>query len=246
MTLSWGSVAGQMFQVQSSANLTSWQNLGTPFTGTGQTLTASFGIPPNQKYFRVVVSNLDSDGDGVSDWEELIAGFNPHSAYTGGGTTDDLTAITAALQATTNTVSIVASDPYCARVGNDTGAFTITRSGKLNAITVNYMVSGTAAPGSDYTALSGTVSLPFGINSAIVTVTPNPNGTPSTVARTIVTTLSASANYTVGSPANATVTLGAEAGANSVLQEIWMNLSGWNGTADIPLTTPPTTIFPSA
>jgi len=34
VTLSWGSVAGQMFQVQSSANLTSWQNLGTPFTGT--------------------------------------------------------------------------------------------------------------------------------------------------------------------------------------------------------------------
>ena len=136
----------------------------------------------------------------------MIAGFNPHSAYSGGGTTDDLTAITAALQATTNTISIVASDPYCARVGNDTGAFTITRSGKLNAITVNYTVSGTAAPGSDYTALSGTVSLPFGINSAIVTVTPNPNGTPSTVARTIVTTLSASANYTIGSPANATVT----------------------------------------
>jgi uncharacterized protein (DUF1800 family) len=242
VTLSWNSVVGQLFQVQSSAaGMASWQNLGTPFTGTGQTMTASFGIPANQKFFRVLASNLDSDGDGVTDWEEIIAGFNPHAAYSSGGETDDLAAITAALQATTNTVSVTASDPYCARLNNDTGAFTITRSGKLNAFTVNYTVSGTAAPGNDYTALSGTVSLPFGVNAAIVTVTPNPNGAPSTIARTIISTLSANANYTIGSPANATVTLGAEAGANSVLQEIWMNLSGWNGTADIPLTTPPTT-----
>lgn len=246
VTVSWSSVLNQRYQVQTSSSITSpiWQNLGTPFVGTGQEMSASFGLLTGEqrKFLRVTPSSLDSDNDGVTDWEEIIAGLDPHAAFTGGGTIDDLTRLTTALQATTNTVTIVASDPYAARLGGDTGAFTITRSGKLNAIAINYTVGGTATAGTDYNPLSGTVNLPFGVNTATVTVTPNSAAAPSTTARTIVLTLSASANYTIGTPANATVTLGAEAGLNSVLQEIWMNLTdGYNGVADVPVTTPPTT-----
>ena len=245
VTVNWMSVLDQRYQVQTSASITSpaWSDLGTPFVGTGQEMSASFGLigGEQRKFFRVVPSSLDSDNDGVTDWEEVTVGLDPHSAYTDGGAIDDLTRLTAALQATVNTVTIVASDPYVTRTGIDTGTFTITRSGKLNAITISYTVSGTAVAGTDYNGLSGTVNLPFGVNAATVTVTPNPNAAPSTVARTIVLTLSPNASYTVGSPASATVTLGAEAGANSVLQEIWAGLSGWDGVADIPLTTPPTT-----
>jgi uncharacterized protein (DUF1800 family) len=241
VTLSWASTMGQRFQVQSSADMASWQNLGTPFVGTGQEMTASFGVPANQKFFRVTVSNLDSDNDGVTDWEEVITGLNPNSAYSHGGATDDLTALRAAVQATTNTVSVVASDPYAARLGGDTGTFTITRSGKLDATTVNYTMSGTAVSGSDYVPLSGPVTLPFGVNATSVTVTAKSDAAPLATARTIVMNLASGSGYTTAAPTSATVTIGAEAGANSVLQEIWTNLSGWEGVADIPVTTPPTT-----
>ncbi len=242
VTLSWNSVANQRFQIQSSADMKSWQDLGTPFVGTGLEMTATFGLLANQKYFRVAVSNQDSDNDGVTDWEEGIAGFNPNLAYSRGGATDDLTLLQGALQAATDTVSIVASDPYATRLGGDTGAFTITRSGKLDAITINYTVSGSAVPGTDYNALSGTVVMPFGVNTVNITVTAKSTAAPSTVARTIVATLSASASYTTASPTSATVSIGAEAGANSVLQEIWANLpNNYVGVTDIPVTTPPTT-----
>ena len=244
VTLSWTSSIGQRYQVQSSASITNptWQNLGTPFVGTGQEITASFGLGANANFFRVVVSSLDSDSDGVTDWEEIMSGFDPHLAYTGGGTTDDLTALKAALQASTSTIAVVASDPYATRLGVDTGAFTILRSGKLGAITVNYTVSGTAVSGTDYNPLSGTVTLPFGANAVTIVVTPKSSAAPSTVARTIILNLAAGSGYTAGAPNSATVSIGAEAGANSVLQEIWMNLpDNYNGVADIPVTAPPTT-----
>ena len=58
-------------------------------------MTATFGLNAGdtQKYFRVVVAALDSDSDGVTDWEEMIVGFNPHLAYSSGGASDDLTAL---------------------------------------------------------------------------------------------------------------------------------------------------------
>ena len=198
VTLSWRSVLNQRFQVQGSGDMKNWQDLGTPFAGTGQVMTASFGLAGNQKYFRVVVTNLDSDNDGVTDWEEVIAGFNPHLAYSRGGATDDLTAVKAALQATTNTVSVVATDPYATRTGGDTGAFTITRSGKLDAIVASYTMSGSAVAGTDYIPLSGNVTLPFGVNSVSVTVTVKSGAAPSTVARTIIMNLSAGSGYTTG------------------------------------------------
>jgi uncharacterized protein (DUF1800 family) len=241
VTLSWSSVINQRFQVQSSADMATWQDLGTPFVGTGQEMTASFGLPANQRFFRVVTSNLDSDNDGVTDWEESIAGLNPHSAYSHGGTSDDLTTLKVALQATANTVSVVASDAYATRLGGDTGEFTITRSGRLDPLTVSYTVSGTATAGTDYNLLSTIVSLPFGVNAATITVTPKSSAPASTIGRTIVLNLAAGSGYTTVTPTSATVTIGAEAGPNSVLQEIWTNLTGYNGVADIPVTTPPTT-----
>ena len=245
ITLKWASVFGQRYQIQTSATLSApaWQDLGAPFAGTGQEMSASFGLIPGEqrKFYRVAVSSLDSDNDGVTDWEEVTAGFNPNSAYTGGGTVDDLTRLTSALQATTNTITVIASDPYATRMGGDTGAITITRSGKLDSFAVNYTVGGTAIAGTDYFPLNGTVTLPFGANAVTVMVTPRADAAPSTLARTIVLNLAAGVGYTIGSPTSATVTLGAEAGPNSIGQEIWTNLTGYGGVADVPVTTPPST-----
>ena len=53
------------------------------------------------------------------------------------------------------------------------GKFRLARSGNLNvALTVSYSVQGSATPGGDYAALSGTVAIPAGATFAEVVVTP--------------------------------------------------------------------------
>src|SRR5439155_3735305 len=71
---------------------------------------------------------------------------------------------------------------------------------------VNYALSGTAANGTDYTSLGSTLTIPAGSSSATVTVTPI-DDTLVEGSETVVLTLSSSANYSIGSPNNATVTI---------------------------------------
>jgi hypothetical protein len=115
---------------------------------------------------------------------------------------DDLQAGTSSLPA----VSLTASQPS-ATEGGATGALTVTRTGDTSqALVVSYTVSGTATPGTDYTSLPGTVTLPAGQASATVTVTPIADGIPEPTETVILTLLPAS-SYTVGSPATADVAI---------------------------------------
>src|SRR4030042_1265260 len=59
------------------------------------------------------------------------------------------------------TVTIAATDNTATEAGPTTGTFTVTRTGSTTgALTVYYTVSGTATSGSDYSALSSSVSIP--------------------------------------------------------------------------------------
>lgn len=256
-TVRWPSVAGKSYQVQVCANLAAanWQPLGGTFAGTGGEVAATFGPVAGgaaTRFFRVTVADLDSDGDGVLDWEERQLGYNPNNRFTpghgvdvNGNPLDDLTTIRAALQATASTVSLTAADPYIALdgTGADAGAVLVARSGRLDAVTVAYSVGGTAAPGADYQGLSGTVTLPVGVNQTLIPVRPAAGATGGASAKTVVVSLAAGPGYTpAATPANsATVTLGARALAGQVLQEVWLNVPGYGSLSDLPLSTPPTT-----
>jgi len=70
-------------------------------------------------------------------------------------------------------IRITASDAYAAEPGADTGLFTISRTGNTSqAVTVYYAVGGTATAGADYTALTGSVTLPANTLSAGVLIQP--------------------------------------------------------------------------
>ncbi|MGH7176842.1 MAG: LamG-like jellyroll fold domain-containing protein [Tepidisphaeraceae bacterium] len=104
-------------------------------------------------------------------------------------------------------VSVVASDSSAAEQALDPGRFTVTRTGDTSApLIVQYTVSGSATAGSDYSALSGTVTIQAGANSATIDVVPQEDPTLEG-SETVVLTLGGSAEYTIGSPANATVTI---------------------------------------
>ncbi len=107
----------------------------------------------------------------------------------------------------TYVVTVSATDASASEPGTDTGTFTFSRTGgTLSALTVSYALSGTATNGTDYNALSGTVTIPAGSASQTVTVAPVDDTMPEGD-ETVVLTLSSGAGYQAGSPSSATVTI---------------------------------------
>ncbi len=105
------------------------------------------------------------------------------------------------------TVTITATDGSAAEAPLGTGTLTVSRTGSTTApLNVLYSVGGSATVGSDYTTLTGGVTIPAGQSTATITVTPiNDNLVEG--AETVVVTLSPTAAYTVGVPVSATVTI---------------------------------------
>ncbi|MDH3296067.1 MAG: hypothetical protein OER95_17250, partial [Acidimicrobiia bacterium] len=79
--------------------------------------------------------------------------------------------------------------------------------------TVNYLVSGTAGNGIDYTTLTGSVVIPGGQASATETVAVIDDGDGET-SETVVVTIDPAGTYTVGTPASDTVTITDDDGVN--------------------------------
>jgi PKD repeat protein len=104
-------------------------------------------------------------------------------------------------------VTIAATDPTAYEADRVPGHFTVYRTeNTLKPLTVSYAIAGTAANGFDYNTLYGTITIPQGSSSGIITVTPADDeeyeGT-----ETIVLTVSPSSAYRVGSPTSATVSI---------------------------------------
>jgi concanavalin A-like lectin/glucanase superfamily protein/glucose/sorbosone dehydrogenase/Calx-beta domain-containing protein len=105
------------------------------------------------------------------------------------------------------TVTVAATDATATEAGATTGTFAVSRSGSTaSALTVNYTVSGTATPASDYAALTGSVTIPAAAASATFPVTPV-NDTAVEPNETVVVSLSPGGAYSVGAPGSATVTI---------------------------------------
>jgi hypothetical protein len=112
-------------------------------------------------------------------------------------------------------VTLNAPDAIATESPLSTGTFRVTRTAATPVpLIVSYSVTGTATPGSDYTATppfnyatrSGSVSIPAGKAFTDIAVTPV-NDSLMEREETITLTLVADSTYTVGSPRTATVTL---------------------------------------
>jgi hypothetical protein len=105
-------------------------------------------------------------------------------------------------------VTIAATDPNASEMG-DTGTFVVVRSGSTaSPLPVTYSVAGSATNGSDYAALSGTMTIPAGAISAPITVAPIADTLSEGPEQVIVTlTSNSSSTYFLGAPTSATVTI---------------------------------------
>ncbi len=203
VAVTWPSLTGKRYQLQNCTNLAAaaWTNEGSLQSGTGGPLTLDSPANSSAKFWQVQVLDTDTDLDGVSDWEELQIGYDPNDPDSDGNGTNDLAQLTAALGAV-NVVTILPVDATGSEAGPAALTFQVTRVGNINPITVSYSVTGTATPGADFAALTGTVTLPLGVNSALITVTPFADGVVE-AGELVTLTLLANAAYSIGTPGSA-------------------------------------------
>ncbi|MFZ0826477.1 MAG: DUF1800 family protein [Verrucomicrobiia bacterium] len=215
---------GKLYQLQSVTNLgsTNWLVETGLVLRAGTNFTLPFPVLSTTKYFRIAISDVDSDGDGLNDWEEYQLGLDPSNAFSNatldgnGNPLNDYQYVVGKL-ASQNVITIAATDPVTTQPDpgqspTDLGAFTVTRGGfPLNAITVNLGPGGPgvgfATAGLDYSNnLPASVTLPAGANTKSITVTPLANtNLPAPVIAQLK--LLAGVGYTVGSPGSASVVI---------------------------------------
>ncbi len=129
---------------------------------------------------------------------------------------------------------------YSVNETQGTATITVTRTGGSNVpVTVHYATSdGTATAGSDYTAVSGTLSFGIGETSKTFTV-PILDDTAVESPETVTLTLSSPAGgAALGSPATATLTIGSDDTAGQPTTATYQQgVNGYAGTTDADIST---------
>ena len=167
-----------------------------------QRLTGSVVIPNGSTFVNVTVTPIDDALDEGS--ENVTLQVTSNALYTG---TPSATLNITDNDTATTVVTVAATDASASEQDTDKGVFTFTRNGTGAALTVNYTVGGTATGTSntDYTSLSGVVTIPNGSSTVQVNVLPVDDSAKEG-SETVVITLS-SGSYSIGSPSGATVTI---------------------------------------
>jgi hypothetical protein len=160
-------------------------------------LLGTVTIPANATAAVINVSAID---DQVCEGAEtVVMTLSPGTAYT----------VSASDEATVSVldnepaVSLSAVNPNGSEEGPSPGRFRVTRSiVNASALTVSYTLGGTAANGTDYAKLGGTVTIPGGATYADFNVQVIDDTKPEPT-ETVIATLAKSAAYTITSGAGA-------------------------------------------
>jgi uncharacterized protein (DUF1800 family) len=204
LTPAWSGFAGKRYRLLATDSLLTpageWEVLDDVTSAGGEhALAVAFAGPA--RFFRLEILDTDSDGDGLSDWEELEMGFNIASAHTERQDTPDAARAAAAWNAA-STVTVVAIKNTISERWPEPGVFAVRRAGGIRPLVVNLALGGTATVGADYIAGESTsVYFPPGAREAWVTITPvadELNGEPD---ETITITLLAGPGYSLGAGA---------------------------------------------
>ena len=196
------------FSITTGANISSAQTLTVALAssqdyqiGTPSSVTITF--LPNTNNATSTDTNTPNPGSAQT-FQPLPSSFNNLNVSGQRNGFGNGTAFNAASGLPVAFVNVQAVSPYATSVGP--GLFTITSSGWSNAFTLNYTITGTASPGVNYSALSGSVQFAANQTSTNLSVYVLTN-TPLTSAQTVVLTLNPGANYVLGYNPQAVVTL---------------------------------------
>ncbi|HEX2749321.1 MAG TPA: DUF1800 family protein, partial [Verrucomicrobiales bacterium] len=203
----WHGVAGKKYTILGSSSLSgTWSAAAPNVSGEGDTLqvTLSTGAFTRQ-FFKLSVADQDTDGDGITDADERLVGFDPATTRTERSTQLDSVRLAAGLTAA-NTITVSVYDDTATERWPDPILFTVRRAGGLQPLTVNVSLTGTATRGADYTtSFAGTaVKFAAGQREVFVEATPVADTDDAEPAETIILTALPGSGYTVGAQNTAT------------------------------------------
>ena len=155
-------------------------------------------------FFRLQASQTDSDGDGLTDYEEEVLGFNPDRTNSRPRTPDLGEAL--GLLNAGHSISLGVSRPRGYESTGEAAEIVLFRAGNIDPITVNLSVSGTATAGSDFQEIPLTLEVPGGARAVFIPVTPLQDGLLEGQ-ESVTVTVQPGTGYTLGSPTEATVHL---------------------------------------
>lgn len=176
---------------------------GTATSGTDYiALESPVTIPAGSASVVVVVTPrsdaLAESAETVSMTLVSSAGYQPGSSSAASVTIFETAPVT---------VSLSVTDANASEAAGNTGAYTLTRSGSTaQALTVRYVVGGTATSAVDYASLSTSTQIPSGSDSVAILVSPIAD-TVAESAETVTVTLIADAAYVLGSGTSGTVNI---------------------------------------
>jgi hypothetical protein len=226
------SYLGKQYTLLSITNIisdTNWVAETNLVSRSGTTVTLGAAPTATTKFYRIAVSDVNSDGSGLmNDWEKYELGLDPSNAWSNGqedanGNPLSDYAYATNLLASQNVITIAANDaaatePDPGQQSTAIGQFTVTRGGfPLNSITVNLRQGGPGAgfgaPGLDFNNLPTTITLPTGTSSETITLTPMANTNLQTPVIAQLQLLPG-ANYSIGTQSNAAVVIYPSPAAN--------------------------------
>ena len=205
---SWQSLRGKRYALLASADLTSFAPTGDVALGSGGAMGFQLPQADAREFFRMQISDVDSDGDGVNEWEELTLGFDPGRVRTDRFSQTDSQRVIPGLTAA-NTITVAVYDDTCSERWPDPAVRVLRRSGGLQSLTVNFSLSGTATRGVDYQpSLAGnTATFALGQRELFVEISPLADADEAEASETIILTALAGSGYTVGAATTATATI---------------------------------------
>jgi hypothetical protein len=143
----------------------------------------------------------------VEGAETVVRTVNPNANYVVGN--PNSATVTIADNEVLPTVTINAIDANAAEAGQETGLMRVTRTGGNNTLSLLVFLSATGSTAgnvTDHANIAGSVTIPAGAASVDITVTPVDDALVEG-AETVVRTVNPNANYVVGNPNSATVTI---------------------------------------
>ncbi len=134
LRLHWTGVAGKRYQLRASSDLATWTELPETYLGTGAELhpilIAAGASTAGPQFWQAIVSDTDTDADGLDDWEETQLGTSPTVADTDGDELTDGWEVLHATDPLVPTAPVVTAAPASvAIVEGQTATFTVAASG---------------------------------------------------------------------------------------------------------------------
>lgn len=231
--IKWNTENGKLYQLQFRAGVGNWENIGSPYQGNGDLIQHSHvsDMELDELGYQVIVTDVDSDGDNVSDWEEILIGFDPHNPVSIVNGRNDQLEIKQLLEEV-NTISLEVSEPVANITRNEIGEFVIKRRGGISELHVSYEVSGNSVAGKDYVDFTtgfgngiikeGVAVIPFGANYVKIPVAPLQNSSIA-LSKAVVMRLLPSERYEIADNVSLTINL---------IREVIINVKEFGATGD--------------